>query len=62
MFIKVTDATTNTKMLLRKDTIFGIYEESRGSVNVRKILFTDNSKPYELVTETLDELYRILNN
>lgn len=57
-FIKVTDALTGKKMLIRGDLIFKIEEKTYKEKKVRHILFEDGDSEY--VADTMDDLIETL--
>ena len=61
-FIEVTNALTETKMLIRTSLIFEVEEYNSISVrDVRKISFTDD-RPCEYVKETMSYFSNFLCN
>lgn len=57
-FIKVTDALTGKKMLIRGDLIFKIEERTYNEKEVRHIMFEDGYSEY--VADTMDDLIHTL--
>lgn len=57
-FIKVTDALTGKKMIIRGDLIFKIEETTYNWKEVRRIMFVNGDSEY--VIDTLDDLIKAL--
>lgn len=57
-FIKVTDALTGKKMIIRGDLIFKIEETTYNWKEVRRIMFVNGDSEY--VIDTLDDLIKTL--
>lgn len=61
-FIKVTDAITDTSMLVQTESIFKVEEDTTTNLKkIRKISFVDGS-PCEYVTEPLSYFENFLCN
>lgn len=61
-FIKVTDAITDTSMLVQTESIFKVEEDTTTNLKkVRKISFADD-RPCEYVTEPLSYFENFLCN
>lgn len=57
-FIKVTDALTGKKMIIRGDLIFKIEETTYNWKEARRIMFVNGDSEY--VIDTLDDLIKTL--